>query len=188
MKQFTVILYCASIMFFSGCGGGEQKAVDIRAENSQNILKISIGMTKAEVMKIMGEKTARVSFGKNEVAVTNPYKRELIQTAKGMCEVLYYYTHQNQGDWPFKRFKIIDSELTPVVLQDGKVTGWGSEFLARISSDDTTPKKKSQEQTKNLTTIQCESCGHEMSKFEKAYIHDGHIVCAQCYLKLKQQP
>ena len=176
MKQFTVILYCASIMFFSGCGGGEQKAVDIRAENSQNILKISIGMTKAEVMKIMGEKTARVSFGKNEVAVTNPYKRELIQTTEGMCEVLYYYTHQNQGDWPFKRFKIIDSELTPVVLQDGKVTGWGSEFLARISSDDTTPKKKSQKQTKNLTTIQCESCGHEIGKFEKAYIHDGHIV------------
>jgi len=42
--------------------------------------------------------------------------------------------------------------------------------------------------TKSPTVIQCENCGHEIGKLERAYVHDGHIVCSQCYLKLKQQP
>ncbi len=35
--------------------------------------------------------------------------------------------------------------------------------------------------------IQCENCGHEIGKLEKTYVHDGHLVCSQCYSKLKQQ-
>jgi predicted RNA-binding Zn-ribbon protein involved in translation (DUF1610 family) len=42
--------------------------------------------------------------------------------------------------------------------------------------------------TKSLTVIQCENCGHEIGRLERAYVHDGHIVCSQCYLRLKPQP
>ena len=42
--------------------------------------------------------------------------------------------------------------------------------------------------TKSLTVIQCGNCGHEIGRLERAYVHEGHIVCSQCYLKLKQQP
>ncbi len=40
-------------------------------------------------------------------------------------EILYYYTDFDQHDWPTKKFKVLDSELMPVVLEDGKVIGWG---------------------------------------------------------------
>jgi Icc-related predicted phosphoesterase len=133
MKQFiAVILSCISIMFFNGCGDGEQKAIDIRTENRQNILKINVGMTKAEILQIMGDKTAHV---KKEETVTNPYKSELRQANERTYEVLYYYTHDDQPHWPFKRFTILDRELTPIIFQDGKVIGWGSEFLAQTSPD-----------------------------------------------------
>jgi|GEM_PF-2608810 predicted RNA-binding Zn-ribbon protein involved in translation (DUF1610 family) len=42
--------------------------------------------------------------------------------------------------------------------------------------------------TKSPTVIQCENCGHEIGRLEKAYLYEGHVVCSQCYLKLKQQP
>jgi hypothetical protein len=45
-----------------------------------------------------------------------------------------YYAHQDQRDWPTKGFKILECELTPIIFQDGKVIGWGSEFLAHIFS------------------------------------------------------
>jgi hypothetical protein len=114
-------------MFFGGCGEGN--AVTIRTENRLNIAKLNVGMTKTEVLQIMGNKNARASFGKNAVTITNPYRSELRQVKGQNYEILYYYTHQDQRDWPGKRFKILERELTPIIFQDGKVIGWGSEFL-----------------------------------------------------------
>lgn len=127
-KQAAIIsLCCIATMFFSGCGEGD--AVTIRTENRLNITKLNVGMTKAEVLQLMGNKSARASFGKNAVTITNPYRSEIRQAKGQKYEILYYYTHQDQKDWPTKRFKILERELTPIVLQDGKVIGWGSEFL-----------------------------------------------------------
>jgi hypothetical protein len=118
-------------MFFGGCGEGN--AVSIRTENRLNITKINVGMTKAEVLQLMGNKTARASFGKNAVTITNPYRSELRQVNGQNCEILYYYTHQDQRDWPTKRFKILERELTPIIFQDGKVIGWGQPFIDNLS-------------------------------------------------------
>lgn len=129
MKQVIRFgLCCLPILLFNSCNG-EQKAVAIRKENRLNITKINLGMTKAEVLQIMGDKSAQASFGKNTVTVTNPYKSEIRQVGEVTYEVLYYYTHQDQKDWPGKRFKILDRELTPIVFRDGTVIGWGAEFL-----------------------------------------------------------
>lgn len=116
-----------AVMFLNGCGEGN--SVTIRTENRLNISKINIGMTKADVLQLMGSKTARASFGKNAVTVTNPFKSEIKQAKGQTYEVLYYYTHQDQRDWPTKRFKILERELTPVAFKDGKVIGWGAEFI-----------------------------------------------------------
>jgi predicted RNA-binding Zn-ribbon protein involved in translation (DUF1610 family) len=80
---------------------------------------------------------------------------------------------------------IPDSNLSP---EKGKIL---SEDVKKQQQD--TEKKNSQEQsntpiTKSPTIIKCENCGHEIGRLEKAYVHDGHIVCSQCFLKLKQQP
>jgi len=133
MRQVITLVLCyLAVVVFSGCG--EQKAVDIRAENARNLAKINTGMTKAEVMQIMGDKTAKVNIGINTVSVTNPYKSEIKQVNGHMYEVLYYYTHHDQRDWPFKGLRILERELTPVVFENGKVIGWGSEFLAQKTS------------------------------------------------------
>jgi hypothetical protein len=92
-------------------------------------MKIELGMTKAEVVEIMGDKSARVNFGKNAITVTNPYRNEIKKVGNSTYEILYYYTHQDQKDWPFKRFKVLDRELTPIVFENGKVIGWGDDFL-----------------------------------------------------------
>jgi hypothetical protein len=118
-------------MLLNGCGEGN--AVTIRTENRLNVTKINVGMTKAEVLQLMGNKTARASFGKNAVTITNPYRSEIRQKNEKTYEVLYYYTHQDQCDWPTKRFKILERELTPIIFQDGKVIGWGQPFLDNLS-------------------------------------------------------
>jgi hypothetical protein len=42
--------------------------------------------------------------------------------------------------------------------------------------------------TKSPTVIQCDNCGCKIGKLERAYVYEGHIVCSQCYSKLKKQP
>ena len=128
MKKWIIVLcLCIVTVLIEGCGEGN--AVTIRTENRINITKVNLGMTKAEVLQLIGDKSARASFGKNAVTVTNPFRSELRQVNGQTYEVLYYYTHQDQRDWPTKRFKILERELTPIILQDGKVIGWGAEFL-----------------------------------------------------------
>lgn len=128
MWIFVVVTILSA--FITGCGEGD--AVTIRTENRLNISKISLGMTRPEVLELMGDKSARTSFGKNAVTVTNPYRSELRQANGQNYEVLYYYTHQDQKDWPGKRFKILERELTPVVLKEDKVIGWGNKFLSDL--------------------------------------------------------
>lgn len=131
-KWLSILCIFIAPLFFTGCGEGN--AVTIRTENRLNISKINFGMSKDEVLQIMGDKSARASFGKNAVTVTNPFRTEIrTSLLNGQAyEVLYYYTHQEQGDWPTKRFEILERELTPVVFQDGKVVGWGDSFLAQL--------------------------------------------------------
>ena len=127
-KYVAVIL----MLFIVGCGEGD--AVKIRTENRLNMSKLTVGMTKAEVSQLMGDKHAEASFGKNEVTVTNPYRSEVQQIKGQNYEVWYYYTHQDQKDWPGKRFKILERELTPIVFLDGKVTGWGESYLQDLKN------------------------------------------------------
>ena len=133
MKKFLV---CLLLVAFSGCGqDGEDNAVKIRTENRLNMSKINVGMTKAEVLQIMGDKHTEAGFGKITVTVTNPYRSELQQIKGQNYEILYYYTHQDQKDWPGKQFKILERELTPVVFKDSKVIGWGQSYLEDLKNE-----------------------------------------------------
>jgi formylmethanofuran dehydrogenase subunit E len=35
--------------------------------------------------------------------------------------------------------------------------------------------------TGSTAVVKCEKCGHEIGKLEKAYVQEGHLVCALCY-------
>lgn len=127
-RAFLFTAVVIPLVFAAGCGE-ERKAATIRAENQHNLTKATLGMTRAELLELMGDKTAKVSFGKNAMTVTNPYRNEIREVGDHTYEILWYYTHQDQKDYPFKRFVILDRELTPVVLENGKVIGWGNDFL-----------------------------------------------------------
>ena len=91
---------------------------DLRAQNSSNLMKLDLGMSKSQVVQVMGED----GFG----SISNPMNREMIPWKNGeMYDVLYYYTqyidYESGKDW--------DSGVTPVILKNNKVIGWGWKHL-----------------------------------------------------------
>jgi hypothetical protein len=95
-------------------------------------------MTKAEVLSAMGTgviQTYRWEGGYvreyvRDLVIPNPYRTEAIRAADGSdVEILYYYT-----DWKYGDGRITDDELTPLVLENGHLAGWGWPHL-RASFD-----------------------------------------------------
>jgi hypothetical protein len=90
--------------------------------------------------------------------------------------------------WILMQRQVLMKEPLPLSNEKDKKP---SEDVKKQQQDTQNEKKQEQPNapiTKSPTVIRCENCGHEIGKLEKAYVHEGHIVCSQCYLKLKQQP
>ena len=115
MKKIGILLL---ILFISlGCGSSIEQ---LRTKNRENLLRLSLGMTKFDVLQIMGTATVE--------SVNNPYR---VETPKGktgeLYEVLFYNTDKKKkGDL------IVDSELTPLVFKDNALVGWGWAFLSEL--------------------------------------------------------
>ena len=90
-----------------------------RKENRTNLLRLSVGMTKEEVLQIMGVRTYR-TIDLTDEDITNPYRSESYQAGGSVWQVLFYYTDIKADDGA-----ITDDELTPIVLKDGRLDGWG---------------------------------------------------------------
>jgi len=72
---------------------------------------------KALTENIQGEVTTRL--------INNPYRTETLKGIDGQIyEVLFYYTDIKKADEA-----ITDDELTPILIKDGKLVGWGWSFL-----------------------------------------------------------
>lgn len=100
----------------------------MRDQNRATLVKVEIGMSKSQVESTMGSRAAEGEDGRFE----NPYKREIIRGTDGQSyDVLYYYTQQI-GERP------IETGLTPVVFNEGRVVGIGWGFLDGISGSSTT--------------------------------------------------
>jgi len=93
------------------------------ARGQQNINKVELGMTKVQVQNIMGTKShyyARSHRG--TTIITHPSKREMFVHNSTTHEVLYYYTKYARGD----------AALTPIILVNDKVIGWGWVYLNKL--------------------------------------------------------
>ena len=112
MHRNILILTLAAIVL-SGCVSTSQ----IRADNRQKLMNLSAGLSKQEVLAIMGTKTIRADNG---TVVTNPYRTEMYRAKGSVFELFLYYTDIQKADGA-----ITDDELTPIVIKDGKVDGWG---------------------------------------------------------------
>ena len=118
MKKFIV----ASVLVLFGCSNIYLDTSDLlRAQNTGNLAKLTVGLRKEVVMEMMGTEASKGVF----MWIDNPYRSETLTGKDGKSyEVLYYYSDMKQRD-----DKITDDELTPLVFQDGKLIGWGYPFL-----------------------------------------------------------
>ena len=93
------------------------------SRNLTNLNKLSVGMTKQQVMELMGTFQSKTS---NSV-VPNPYMTESMLISGKQHEVLWYLTKKYPPFTPVKK-----SQATPVVLKEGRVVGWGDSYLSSI--------------------------------------------------------
>ena len=130
MKKAIVLL--ALVVLISGCATVSMSTAT--APNRENLLKLSIGMDKAKVIEIMGNKSFDVQVrqyvgvlgrsANTNLAITNPYRSEILQGKDKTLEVIYYVT-----DVKKEGIVITDDALTPLVFDNGKLIGWGWSFL-----------------------------------------------------------
>ncbi|NHZ86726.1 MAG: DUF3192 domain-containing protein [Planctomycetia bacterium] len=109
-NAFIVLIVSA---FLTSCVSTSQ----IRAENRQKLLRLSAGMSKQEVLGVMGTSTITAGDG---TVVTNPYRTEMYRSNGHVFELLLYYTDIQKSDGA-----ITDDELTPLVVMNDKLDGWG---------------------------------------------------------------
>ena len=102
MKHVWLPVVCAVLL--AGCAtvNPYQRA----KENVENSKRLRVGMTKAEVLAVMGEPERRESFNQPDV--------------------WFYYFDINWLDG-----FITEDECFPLLFKDGKLLGWGNSFYTR---------------------------------------------------------
>ena len=106
-KKSIIIIVFLTIFLFSCASSGPFKTSSTR----RNLDKLEVGMTKSEILDIMGF----------------PYQREVFRGQDGQpVEVLIYQTK-----FVGTLLSPSDSDLTPVVLKDNSLVGWGRNFYDR---------------------------------------------------------
>lgn len=123
MRSFLVFGHVA-LLASVGLGlllGGCATVEGVRAKNRESLQRLSLGMPKADVLRVMGTRTVQTydALASGE-KITNPWRLEMYEAAGATWEILYYYTDIKRADGA-----ISDDELTPIVLKDGHLVGWG---------------------------------------------------------------
>ncbi len=102
MKNIVFMLIVA--VMAAGCSVNPFKTARVNVENSK---KLRIGMTKSEVLTIMGRPAENEAFHRPDV--------------------WFYYFNMNWGDG-----FVTEDECFPLVFEDGKLAGWGNAYYTRI--------------------------------------------------------
>ena len=110
MKK-TLLMLMAVVMV--GCG---TPSAGLVGKNNANMAKLSVGITKTQVLEIMGP------AGKTEGYETK---------SGGFMEFLFYRTQvaNTRGTGIHRREEgVTDRHWTPISIIDGKLKGWGRNF------------------------------------------------------------
>ena len=120
MPKVTILLFL--LLTLCACANVQQRMM---IDNKENINKLVIGMSKKDVLLTMGTQTVYSEFSS---PIPNPYRSEAYKNRQGITfEILYYYTDLVKRDGI-----ITDDELTPLILRNDKLAGWGWTFLEEI--------------------------------------------------------
>ena len=99
-RLFSLVLFT---VILAGCSWSEI------SRNIKNSEQLRVGMTKEQVLQIMGETLKNASFHEEDV--------------------WHYFIRVNWYDGLYTR-----DECMPLVFKDGKLIGWGTEFKARFDT------------------------------------------------------
>ncbi len=133
-NYFALVICIIPLLLLTACqttaddtDGGVKRIsyATLLSENQINILKISPGQTKQQVIEIMGSSQAQVK----STFITNPLKQDFFSVDKVDYEILYYLTRRYPAFTPIKA-----SQATPIVLKNGKVVGLGVEAVQKARS------------------------------------------------------
>lgn len=100
VRFFSLVLF---VVVLSGCSWSE---INRNIENSK---QLRVGMTKEQVLQIMGEPLTKAAFHEENV--------------------WHYFVRINWYDGLYTR-----DECMPLVFKDNQLIGWGNEFKARLDN------------------------------------------------------
>ena len=101
-----------------------------RTHNRQQLSLLHAGMAKEEVTRVMGNKEGSWCHASiflvciRSETLSNPYRTAGFEAQGRQYEVLYYYTDEKVAEKA-----IVDDELTPVLLENDKLVGWGRDLI-----------------------------------------------------------
>ena len=107
MGKMILMLACCTVLF-AGCTA--VNPMQRAKENIENSKRLRVGMTKAQVLEIMGEPVKNESFNRPDL--------------------WYYYSDMNWFDG-----LVTEDECFPLVFKDGKLIGWGNSFYTKYRID-----------------------------------------------------
>lgn len=143
MKRTFVLL---ALLGLVGCAS----ASNFREANRRNLNRLVLGMDRQAVLDVMGigeqrqltgsetlgpigtgrdsmgVMSVRIPIGGNRPVLYNPHRGELYNADDSAWEVFFYYTRVAHNDG-----MVTEDELTPIVLQDNVLIGWGWSFWAQ---------------------------------------------------------
>jgi hypothetical protein len=113
----------------SGCAQGFEQ---IQSENRAKLFRLEVGQTRQQVLEEMGTEPQTFNQGvfRSDGVVPNPYDSETHLVGSTEIEVLYYVTNVQNKDGV-----ISNDELTPLVLVNGILVGWGWPYLDTFTDD-----------------------------------------------------
>ena len=92
--------------------------------NNSRLFLLELGMNKSQVLEIMGVINAKDKM--------NPLSISVFKSKENNITVISYFTyHEGTSNWPNSFLE--KENITPLVLLDGKLIGWGHEALERAS-------------------------------------------------------
>ena len=110
---FVVILTCFVFILIS-CS----RIYFVREQTKENVSKLNIGMSKQDVIPIVGTDTIKIGY----YDYPTPYRiKELKDSSGNDYDVWFYYT-----DVKYQDGDVTDDELTPVIFRQDTIVaiGW----------------------------------------------------------------
>ena len=130
MKKFLAILVLGLIFCNNSIAvDAVSTPKKVRTMNKERLTKLELGMNETKVFMIMGTKTISIFIKDQSDTIENPYKTEVYGTEKDVYKIFYYYTDFMKGDG-----LITDDELTPIILKNNELMGWGRAVWDKIGS------------------------------------------------------